>query len=71
MVVCFVAILCPILAYFLIAALIELRKILLRKQLFDVRLGNCLTPRVLIVIFCRFTGFTKMQLTLLLKMQLT
>ena len=53
MVVCFVLFclfvcllqLCPILAYcFLIEALIELRKMLLRKKLFDVRFGNCLTP---------------------------
>ena len=33
---------------------------LLREKIFDVRLGNCSTPRVLI--FCRFTGFTKMQI---------
>ena len=37
---------------------------LLKKKLFDVRFGNCLTPKV--ARFCRFTGFTKMQLTLLL-----
>ena len=39
----FVAILCPILVYLkkTIEALIELRKMLIRKQLFDVRLGNC------------------------------
>ena len=37
---------------------------LLREELFDVRLGNCSTPKVLI--FCRFIGFTKMQLSLLL-----
>ena len=66
MVVCFVVVccllqLCPILAYFfLIEALIELRKMLLRKKLFDVRFGNCFTPKV--PRFCRFTGFTKMQL---------
>ena len=41
--------LCPILAYFfiLIEALIELRKMLLRKELFDVQFGNCSTPKVL------------------------
>ena len=52
--------LCLILAYFffLIEALIELRKMLLRKKLFDVRFGNCLTPKV-----PRFCRFTKMQLT--------
>ena len=44
-----------------IEALIELRKMLLRKKLSDVRFGNCPTHKVLI--FCRFTGFTKMQLT--------
>ena len=32
------------LLFFLIEALIELRKMLLRKKLFDVRFGNCLTP---------------------------
>ena len=54
--------LCPILAYFFsIEALIELRKMLLRKTLFDVRFGSCSTPKV--ARFCRFTGFTKMQLT--------
>ena len=31
-----------------IEALIELKKMLLRKTLFDVRLGNCPTPKVLI-----------------------
>ena len=41
-----------------IEALIELRKMLLRKKLFDVRFGNCLTPMV-----PRFCRFTKMQLT--------
>ena len=42
---------CPILAYFVvIEALIELRKMLLRKKLFDVRLGNYPTPKVLIYI---------------------
>ena len=46
---------------FLIEALIKLRKMFLRKKLFDVRFGNCLTPKV--PGFCRFTGFTKMQLT--------
>ena len=46
------------LTFFLIEALIELRKMLLRKKLFDVRFGNCLTPKV-----PRFCRFTKMQLT--------
>ena len=46
---------------FLIEALVKLRKMLSRKKLFDVRLGNCSTPKVL-----RFYRFTKMQLTLLL-----
>ena len=46
------------LLFFLIEALIELRKMLLRKKLFDVRFGNCLTPKV-----PRFCRFTKMQLT--------
>ena len=41
-----------------IEALIELRKMLLRKKLFDVWFGNCLTPKV-----PRFCRFTKMQLT--------
>ena len=61
--VLFVAILCRILAYFcyLIKALIELRKMLLRKQLFDARFGNCSTHKVPRI--CIFTGFTKMQLT--------
>ena len=45
----------------LIEALIKLRKMLLRKKLYHVRFGNCLTPKV--PRFCRFTGFTKMQLT--------
>ena len=38
-----------------IEALLELRKMFLRKKLFDVRLGNlnCSTPKV--PIFCRFT----------------
>ena len=39
---------CPILAYLKIEALIELRKMLLRKKLFDVHLGNCSVPKVLI-----------------------
>ena len=30
----------------LIEALIELRKMLIRKKLFDVRFGNCLTPNI-------------------------
>ena len=42
----------------LIEALIELRKMLSRKKLFDLRFGNCLTPKV-----PRFCRFTKMQLT--------
>ena len=46
------------LLFFLIEALIELRKMLLRKKLFDVWFGNCLTPKV-----ARFCRFTKMQLT--------
>ena len=46
------------LLFFLIEALIELRKMLLRKKSFDVRFGNCLTPKV-----PRFCRFTKMQLT--------
>ena len=59
--------LCPILAYFkkkCSTVLIELRRMLLRKTIRStlyVQLGNYLTPRILI--FCRFTGFTKMQLT--------
>ena len=38
---------------------IELRKMLIRKRkkVFDVRFGNCSTPKV--PRFCRFTGFTK------------
>ena len=56
--------LCPMLAK-KIESLIELRMMLLKKKLFDVQLGNyLLTPSILI--FCRFTRFTKMQLTLLL-----
>ena len=47
-----------------IEALIELRKMLLRKKLYHVRFGNCSTPKV--PRFCRFTKFTKMQLALLL-----
>ena len=46
------------LLFFVIEALIELRKMLLRKKLFDVRFGSCLTPKV-----PRFCRFTKMQLT--------
>ena len=42
---------------FLIEALIEIRKLLARKKLFDVRFGNCLTPKV--PRSCRFTGFTE------------
>ena len=41
-----------------IEALVELRKMLSRKKLFDLRFGNCLTPKV-----PRFCRFTKMQLT--------
>ena len=52
------------LTFFLIEALIELRKMLLRKKLYHVRFGNCSTPKV--PRFCRFTKFTKMQLTQLL-----
>ena len=46
------------LIFFLIEALIELRKMLSRKKLFDLRFGNCLTPKV-----PRFCRFAKMQLT--------
>ena len=46
------------LTFFLIEALIELRNMLSRKKLFDLRFGNCLTPKV-----PRFCRFTKMQLT--------
>ena len=46
------------LTFFLIEAFVELRKMFLRKKLFDVRFGNCLTPKV-----PRFCRFTKMQLT--------
>ena len=42
----------------LIEALIELRKMLSRKKLFNLQFGNCLTPNV-----PRFCRFTKMQLT--------
>ena len=52
------------LLFFLIEAFIELRKMILRKEFYHVRFGNCSTPKV--PRFCRFTGFTKMQLTLLL-----
>ena len=41
---------------------IELRKMLLRRKLFDVRLGNCSTPKILI--FCRFTGFNRWKVRL-------
>ena len=44
------------LLFFLIEALIELRKMLLRKKIFYVRFGNYLTPKV-----PRFCRFTKMQ----------
>ena len=47
------------LTFFKIKALIELRKMFSRKKLFDVRLGNCSTPKIFI--FCRFTGFTKLD----------
>ena len=61
-VVCCLLQLCPILAYFfLIEAFVELRKMLSRKQLYHARFGNCLTPKL--PRFCRFTKFTKMQLT--------
>ena len=53
---CFVATLlqlCPILAYF------ELRKMLLRKKVFDLQLRNYLSQMA--PIFCRFTGFTRIQ----------
>ena len=51
-----------ILVYFFKSkALIEMRKMIVKKKLFDVWLGNCSTSKVLI--FCRFTEFTKMQLT--------
>ena len=33
------------LLFFKIEALIELRKMLLKKKLFDIRFGNCLTPK--------------------------
>ena len=46
------------LLFFLIEALIELKKMLSRKKLFDLQFGNCLTPKV-----PRFCRFTKMQLT--------
>ena len=49
------------LLFFLIEAFIELRKMLSRKKLYHARFGNCLTPKV--PRFCRFTKFTKMQLT--------
>ena len=49
------------LLFFKIEALIELRKMLIKKKLFDVRFGNCSTSKV--PGFCRFTGFAKMQLT--------
>ena len=34
---------------------------ILEKKLYHARFGNCLTPKV--PRFCRFTKFTKMQLT--------
>ena len=49
------------LPFFLIEAFVELRKMLSRKKLYHARFGNCSTPKV--PRFCRFTGFTKMQLT--------
>ena len=52
------------LTFFKIEAFVELRKMLSRKKLYHARFGNCSTPKV--PIFCRFTKFTKMQLTLLL-----
>ena len=43
--VCFVAIFCPILAYFFkIEAFVELRKMLSRKKIYHARFGNCSTP---------------------------
>ena len=45
----------------LIEAFVKLRKMLSRKKLYHARFGNCLTPKV--PRFCRFTKFTKMQLT--------
>ena len=60
----FVAILYPILAYFfLIEALIDLRKMLIRNKLFDVRFGNCPALRYPDSADLLVTGFTKMQLT--------
>ena len=49
------------LLFFLIEAFVELRKMLSRKKLYHARFGKCLTPKV--PRFCRFTKFTKMQLT--------
>ena len=45
-----------------IEALIELRKILLRKKLFEIDVRLSSTPKALI--FYRFTGFTKIYKTL-------
>ena len=43
-----------------IEAFIKLRKFLLRKKAFDLRLENCSTPRAKgrVLIFCRFTKLT-------------
>ena len=52
MVVCLFVLLqhCLILAnFFLIEALIKLRKILLRRKLLDVQLGSYLSPRVQVI----------------------
>ena len=58
----FVAILCPILGYLKkIEALVELRKMLLRKKYSVYGLGIA-KPLKYLIIFCRFTGFTKRQL---------
>ena len=57
--VLFVATLSDFGLLFLIEALIELRKMLYREKSFDVRFGNCATPKV--PRSCRFTEFTKMQ----------
>ena len=50
------------LLFFLIEAFVELRKMLSRKKLYHARFGNCSTPKQ-VPRFCRFTKFTKMQLT--------
>ena len=48
---------------FLIEAFVELRKMLSRKKLCHARFGKCSTPNSKVPRFCRFTKFTKMQLT--------